>query len=436
MKKILLSSMLAFSVCAIAQNKTVVNVTPGKHIHSFKKTNVAAYKNLQSNQSKPTTQTGSAWLNKLDYIDAVAGGTSLQTISAMNLFPDSTIILGFDSNNQPVYPWTHKAANYLDPMFHFYQNILNDKVTPYTLDSVSVGYLYERNTGASDNTADSLVIQVIAENTSLNYTLSGPPAFPYQDIEFNFATQSLKPSMTVLKRLSIPLTFADTCAGGVYKQIKAGTTTIPAQLNGKRVGTVISFKPMYTFTVTDVLIGDGTNAATKNAFYILSSEENGPSTDPTIYGIPNDYTALSDMNMSYLLDQSVRYNQNTNGWNGYFLPTFAYTTPFAYEHHDIGYRISVNITGVKEEIEQKGFALGQNAPNPFTNSSEVKFELVKNAGSVLFTVTDITGRIISSEKAPASMGIHSVKLGAHAAGVYYYTLNVDGKTTTKKMIVE
>jgi hypothetical protein len=79
-------------------------------------------------------------------------------------------------------------------------------------------------------------------------------------------------------------------------------------------------------------------------FFILSSEENGDGggagTDPTIFGIPSDYT--SDMNMSYILDQSVRYNTNANGnWNGYFLPTFAYTTPFAYEHHDIGYKLSV-----------------------------------------------------------------------------------------------
>ncbi|MES2760991.1 MAG: T9SS type A sorting domain-containing protein [Bacteroidota bacterium] len=432
MKKILLSSMLAFSVCAIAQNKTV-NVTPGKHIHSFKKTDVAAYKNLQSNASKPASQTGSAWLNKIDYIDFIASGSSLQVISAMHLFPDSTIILGYDSGNQPVYPWVHKAANYVDPQWHYQQSVITDTMTPYNLDSVSVGYLYERNTGASDNTADSLIIQVIAENTGLNYTLTGPPAFPYQDIEFNFATQNLKPSMTVLKRLSIPLTWADTCMGGVYKQILAATPGIAIQANGKKIGTVISFKPGYTFTTTDVLIGDVSNPATKNAFFMLTSEENGASTDPTYNGVANDYT--SDMNMSYILDQSVRYNQNTNGWNGYFLPTFAYTTPFAYEHHDIGYKVRVTITGVKE-LEQKGFALGQNVPNPYTQASVVEFELTKDANSAVFTVTDVTGRVVSSEKVSSNVGKHSVSLGAYAAGVYYYSLNVDGNITTKKLVVQ
>ena len=51
-------------------------------------------------------------------------------------------------------------------------------------------------------------------------------------------------------------------------------------------------------------------------------------------------------------------------------------------------------------------------------------------------VSDVTGRIISSEKVSSNTGTHTVKLGSYAAGLYYYTLTVDGKTSTKKMIVE
>jgi hypothetical protein len=46
------------------------------------------------------------------------------------------------------------------------------------------------------------------------------------------------------------------------------------------------------------------------------------------------------------------------------------------------------------------------------------------------------GRVITSEKVATTTGSHSVKLAAYAAGVYYYSLNVDGVVTTKKMIVE
>lgn len=432
MKKALLSSMLMFSVLANAQNKNLVITSPGKHVHSFKQTNISAYKASNSSflQSKTLNQTGSAWFNKVDFIEYIVPQT--QVFSAMHVFPDSTIILGYDSGNQPIYPWVHKAANYMDPSFMAQQSIITDKFATYTIDSVSVGYLYERNTGTSNNTADSLIIQIIAENHSLDYTLTGPPGFPYQDITYTYTSNNLT-GMTVLKRLSIPLTYADTCAGGLYKQIKAATPGIAAQTNSKKIGMVVSFKPGYTYTTTDLLIGGGTNVANKNVFFILSSEENGTNTDPAIFGVPNDYT--SDMNMSYILDQSVRYNTNANGWNGYFLPTFAYTTPFRYEHHDLGYKLSVNISGIKE-INQKGFALAQNAPNPFNETSRVEYQLVKSASEVSFKVSDVMGREISNEKVASEIGKHSIELKNYSSGIYYYTLTVDGYSTTRKMIVE
>jgi hypothetical protein len=88
------------------------------------------------------------------------------------------------------------------------------------------------------------------------------------------------------------------------------------------------------------------------------------------------------------------------------------------------------------ELESKGFALNQNTPNPFSKDATVSYQLVKDANTVTFIVTDVMGRIVSSEKASANTGIHTVKLGSYAPGVYYYTLNVDGNTITKKMIAE
>lgn len=428
MKKILLSSLLMGTLFSFGQNqKTKLVNTKNEPVSAFKKVNYTGLK--KSNLlAKPSSTPGSTWLNYVDYIELVTPGT--QVFSAMNLFQDSAIILGYDSGNLPVYPWIHKAANYMDPSFMAQQTIITDKTTPYELDSVSVGYIYER-VGTS-TVADTLIFQVIAENHALDYDLTD---FSYQDITYSYASNDLS-GMTVLKKVKYPLNIADTCSGGLYKQIKVATPGVSIAA-GKKVGCVISFKAGYSYTTTDVLIGDATNAATKNVFFIYSSEQNGDGggagTDPTYYGIFQDYT--SDMNMSYILDQSVRYNTNANGWNGYFLPTYAYTTPFAYETHDIGYKVTVVATSINE-LEQKGFALGQNAPNPFTSSSSVSYELAKDVKSAVFTVTDVMGRVISSEKVGTTTGTHSVKLNSYAAGVYYYSLNVDGNLTTKKMIVE
>ncbi len=117
MKKILLSSMLVFSVLANAQNKTLITTSPGKHVSPFHKSNVSAYKATNSifSINKTANQTGSAWFNKVDFIEFINSG--VPTFSAMHLFPDSAIVLGFDAGNQPIYTWVHKAANYMDPTF-------------------------------------------------------------------------------------------------------------------------------------------------------------------------------------------------------------------------------------------------------------------------------------------------------------------------------
>ena len=427
MKTILITSALFLALGANSQNKSLINAVPSEPVHSFKNVNVSAFKKTNPLLSHKTVNSnGSAWFNQLDFLELIQ--PSVATFNAMHVFPDSAIVLGYDATGAPVNTWIHKAANYMDPSFMAQQTIITDKFATYTLDSVSVGYLYERNTGLADNTADSLIIQVIAEKTTNNYDLG---TFSYQDITYNYLND--KVTMTILKRIAVPLTYADTCSGAIYKQIIVATSGIAPQTNSKKIGTVISFKPGYTYTTTDVLIGDATNTATKNLFMLLSAEQNGDGTDPTYFGTLADYT--SDMNMSFILPTDVKYNINANGWNGYFLPTYAYTTPFAYESHDIGYKLTVNITGIKE-LESNGFALGQNSPNPFNGESSVSYELLNNANSALFTVTDIMGRIVSEKKINGLKGVHSIKLDGYSAGVYYYSLNVDGKITTKKMIVD
>jgi hypothetical protein len=318
MKKLLLSSMVLFSVLATAQTQRT-SLTPSTPKVAHNK--VVNHPRGNSAIQKTTNSNGSAWFNQIDFLEFVTPGTPAYDI--MPVFPDSTIILGFATGNVPVYQYIHKAANYMDPSFMAYQNIITDKFATYTIDSVSVGYLYERNT--SNAITDSLIIEIIGENHALDWDLA---TTIYQDIEFNYPALTLKPSVPKLKRISIPLTINDTCSGGVYKQIKAATSGIAPQTNSKKIGAVVSFKPGYTWNITDTLYG-----STKNVFWIISAEQNGDGggagTDPTPWGIPSDPT--SDMNMSYIMHKSVRYNQNTQGWNGFYLPTYAYTTPFGWK---------------------------------------------------------------------------------------------------------
>ena len=134
--------MLVFAFIANAQNKTLLNNTKQEPARSFKKTNIAAFKNSTNpNYYKPNNAVGSGWFNQVDFIEFVQAGT--QVISAMHLFPDSAIILGYTTGNQPVNPFIHKAACYIDPSFMGQQSLITDKFATYTLDSISVG-LYLR----------------------------------------------------------------------------------------------------------------------------------------------------------------------------------------------------------------------------------------------------------------------------------------------------
>ncbi len=83
------------------------------------------------------------------------------------------------------------------------------------------------------------------------------------------------------------------------------------------------------------------------------------------------------------------------------------------------------------------FFLGQNQPNPFNGTSTVSYQL-KEAGSVNFEVMDVTGKVVKSvNEGVKTVGNHAIVLNSadFNAGVYFYTLNVNGVKVSKKMII-
>lgn len=94
-----------------------------------------------------------------------------------------------------------------------------------------------------------------------------------------------------------------------------------------------------------------------------------------------------------------------------------------------------NNTSVGEN--EIGFYLGQNEPNPFNGFTSISYSLTKNA-NVTFDVVDITGKLVySSNEGEKASGVHKIQMNSEgfAAGVYYYTMTVNGAKMTKKMVV-
>ena len=82
-------------------------------------------------------------------------------------------------------------------------------------------------------------------------------------------------------------------------------------------------------------------------------------------------------------------------------------------------------------------ALQQNAPNPFRDRTSIRFTLDQPA-DVSLKVYDTTGREIAAlADGTMAAGSHDVpfKASGLAAGVYVYVLNVDGQTTSRRMMV-
>jgi hypothetical protein len=101
--------------------------------------------------------------------------------------------------------------------------------------------------------------------------------------------------------------------------------------------------------------------------------------------------------------------------------------------------VSVSDDGGDRPVD---FVLSQNFPNPFNPSTTIAYTLDK-AGAVTLAVYDLTGRkvqVLESRVRPA--GRHDVtwdgtnESGALVgSGLYFYALNVEGVTITKKMVL-
>jgi hypothetical protein len=82
------------------------------------------------------------------------------------------------------------------------------------------------------------------------------------------------------------------------------------------------------------------------------------------------------------------------------------------------------------------YALYQNTPNPFNESTKVSFTMAAAADATL-TVYDVTGKVLVVRELDAKKGYNEVSFTSedlNAVGVLYYQLDTDDFSATKKMI--
>ena len=72
-------------------------------------------------------------------------------------------------------------------------------------------------------------------------------------------------------------------------------------------------------------------------------------------------------------------------------------------------------------------------PNPSDNIFNIK---LNNISAFDLQVTDITGKIVLQQKNIAYQGVHTLQMNSFAKGIYFLSIEADGKKATKKLILK
>jgi hypothetical protein len=315
----------------------------------------------------------------------------------------------------------------------------------YYVDTVWVGGVYQRRGNTVD---DTLIVEVVWGDTtattvfgrwSYGAPLTGFGAFVTPKYATTAGVTGSKVRFTAPSTNRLTFRHVLTKADSTY--MADVSDYLPIVLNGATgqlipanniVSVGVSFNAGGSHAMGDVSYASPTGASpgTVSGWSAIQYSQDIPVLT-TVADVVDGYDDFgAGKNASTNIYKKGRYGQETGAFATALRGGF-------YWGYWIDFSIHFTNTVTKvNELEKNGFVLGQNVPNPFTKESNVNYSLTKDVSSAVFTVTDVMGRVVSSEKVETATGTHSVKLGAYAAGIYYYSLNIDGNVTTKKMIVE
>jgi hypothetical protein len=144
-------------------------------------------------------------------------------------------------------------------------------------------------------------------------------------------------------------------------------------------------------------------------------------------GLVNILFQRDDYGGSYILSIGA-----TN-WQGQSAPDDNFLTLIKWD-----FALNCPPVGINENLEKPVLSVSQNAPNPFTGSTEVDVYL-QNPGDLALKVTNITGQtVLNLEKTNAPPGVSRFMIDGSslAPGVYFYTVTQGNQRITKKMIIQ
>lgn len=100
-----------------------------------------------------------------------------------------------------------------------------------------------------------------------------------------------------------------------------------------------------------------------------------------------------------------------------------------------GFKLAITPAGV-EIINDNPFKLMQNVPNPFNQLTTIKYSVEKSA-KANFYVMNLLGEVVYNQTMQANEGQNTINFDGSSLneGIYMYTLEIDGKKVTKRMVI-
>lgn len=234
---------------------------------------------------------------------------------------------------------------------------------------------------------------------------------------------------------------ADGSVGAAYSQVI--TFTVPDSVTVDPASLGVPFPiPPFTAAVTSVnLLVEGLPSGLNAECSIVSCDfGNSAAGTITISGTPTQGGSFT-----------VTVGSTTSGSGTVNLPIVGATTvtfpgtvqgqsvpaaPGLLDSDDYTMDIAGGSGNAVEELNASSFDVIQNVPNPFSNTSIIKFS-TPTPSKVEFKVFDVLGKQVFANTIDAEAGINAINLNAadFSGGAYFYTVSNGEKTFTKRMIV-
>ncbi len=444
MKKIYLTLTTTLFVAGLFAQAPVKaqKIAETGHVATNDKVITQTYKDLRGTSFKVSNNRATTIDENISAIDLLTdwwGTASSQSLGLTNpIFPDTNVMIAFTSSTSSA--WLHAVAQTFD-LGGLYATdagkVFDPALQPFagdedfTIDSITIQGYYNR---LDMTVVDTAVIAVYADDNG-NYTrgfwISNPDS---TKLIIDYQTKTKVEADGALAVYKIPLNnafFNDTLPNGLHAFEVASNLTISNTHNGI-FGISIHFvsgKASYS-QATDTLFSNS------NSIRVLYSTPLGASTTFPIGAGPDQNCGAFNSHSSQggsPFQFSSRYGTRT-----YFTPPFLFVGDHPYQMYDMNVRISQtnNATAGVNEFEN-GATLFQNYPNPSTGFTTVKYAL-ENQADVSFEMIDVTGKkVISSVEGNRSAGTHTIEINTNDlnAGIYFYSLVVNGQTITKKMTI-